>query len=286
MISREIERRCCRASIGMALCASLLGWVCLADAVMAQISVPGTANIWGAGHAVPPAPAGGGAGILPSLVTIPAGINRTVVFSSVTGQVRYSGGLAPNGADGVSTTAFPPSPVWGGLAGTDMATCVRYLTGVFIDDTEPFDPAPARMVFLDGVFQELSPGLCQIFYIGDGLTGTGGGTQQTFHIPDTATRLFLGFQDFYVATPNLPGGYGDNSGTIFLAAEFDGTPTGIDGDAMHPSRFVLRQNHPNPFNPRTRIEFTLDRSGPVSLRIYDPSGELVRTLVCPVSYRC
>ena len=240
------------------LCELLLAATGLPASLMAKISVPDTANIWGAGHAVSPATGGGGAGVLPTLVTISLGIDRTVVFSSVTGQVRHSGGSAPNRADGVSTTAFPPSPVWGGLAGTDMATRVRYLPGVFVHDTEPSDPAPARMVFADGAFEELSPGLCQIFYVGDGLTGTGTGTQQTFHIPDAATRLFLGFQDFYVTTPDLPGGYGDNSGAISLVTEFEGDVTGIDDDTMHLSRFVLNQNHPNSFNPKTRIEFALD----------------------------
>ena len=43
--------------------------------------------------------------------------------------------------------------------------------------------------------------------------------------------------------------------------------------------FDLRQNHPNPFNPSTRVAFSLDRSGPASLRIFDARGRLVRTLV-------
>jgi hypothetical protein len=46
-----------------------------------------------------------------------------------------------------------------------------------------------------------------------------------------------------------------------------------------PYEFTLYQNVPNPFNPSTRIDFTLDAAGPVSLRIYDISGRLVRTLV-------
>jgi predicted GH43/DUF377 family glycosyl hydrolase len=36
---------------------------------------------------------------------------------------------------------------------------------------------------------------------------------------------------------------------------------------------------PNPFNPLTRLDFAVARDGPVRLRIYDPAGRLVITLV-------
>ena len=46
-----------------------------------------------------------------------------------------------------------------------------------------------------------------------------------------------------------------------------------------PARTSLAQNYPNPFNPTTTIAFTLDRSGPAKLQVYDVRGNLVRTLV-------
>ena len=36
---------------------------------------------------------------------------------------------------------------------------------------------------------------------------------------------------------------------------------------------------PNPFNPRTTVNFAVGREGPVTVRIYNVSGRLVRTLV-------
>jgi beta-lactamase superfamily II metal-dependent hydrolase len=45
------------------------------------------------------------------------------------------------------------------------------------------------------------------------------------------------------------------------------------------ARFGLLENHPNPFNPLTRIEFSLDEAARVSVKIYDISGKVVRTLV-------
>jgi len=41
----------------------------------------------------------------------------------------------------------------------------------------------------------------------------------------------------------------------------------------------LDQNHPNPFNPRTQIRFALTDAGQTSLRVFDLSGRLVRTLL-------
>ena len=45
------------------------------------------------------------------------------------------------------------------------------------------------------------------------------------------------------------------------------------------ARFELMQNVPNPFNPVTNIEFSLAQSARVTVRIYDVSGSVVKTLV-------
>ena len=41
----------------------------------------------------------------------------------------------------------------------------------------------------------------------------------------------------------------------------------------------LTQNYPNPFNPSTTINYNVDASGMVTLKVYDVMGRLVRTLV-------
>jgi hypothetical protein len=50
-------------------------------------------------------------------------------------------------------------------------------------------------------------------------------------------------------------------------------------ETEHPTVAVLDQNHPNPFNPVTTISFFLSFPSNVSLRIYDTSGRLVRTIL-------
>ncbi|MBN2000709.1 cellulase family glycosylhydrolase, partial [candidate division KSB1 bacterium] len=58
------------------------------------------------------------------------------------------------------------------------------------------------------------------------------------------------------------------------------SPTAVDNlKTDQPQAFKLFANYPNPFNPTTNIEFSLDKTGETSLQIYNVRGELVRTLV-------
>lgn len=46
-----------------------------------------------------------------------------------------------------------------------------------------------------------------------------------------------------------------------------------------PDKSNLEQNRPNPFNPITRIRYSVARGGNVSIRVYDAIGRQVRELV-------
>lgn len=56
------------------------------------------------------------------------------------------------------------------------------------------------------------------------------------------------------------------------------TPVGVP-PAGEQLRLVLEQNTPNPFNPTTKIRYSLSHPTRVSLNIYNVSGRLVRNLV-------
>ncbi len=79
---------------------------------------------------------------------------------------------------------------------------------------------------------------------------------------------------------------GTNVGLAFLgdgpdlgAFEFDGQ-TGISNQhqAAQPQSYELFQNHPNPFNPTTTIEYYMMTGGRVTIKVFDILGTMVRVL--------
>ncbi|MDE3056803.1 MAG: ammonia-forming cytochrome c nitrite reductase subunit c552 [Bacteroidota bacterium] len=56
--------------------------------------------------------------------------------------------------------------------------------------------------------------------------------------------------------------------------------TGVQAPAKPvPVQFALMQNYPNPFNPTTHFQFSIAKSGFVSLKVYDILGREIATLV-------
>lgn len=75
----------------------------------------------------------------------------------------------------------------------------------------------------------------------------------------------------------------DDAARVTLVAESQYDPARraertLEMAALVPSRLVLRQNSPNPFNPSTAIGFELPSPGAVRLAVYDVRGRWVRTL--------
>jgi hypothetical protein len=89
---------------------------------------------------------------------------------------------------------------------SDIIAPINALIGVFLDNSQPDStPAPAPLDFsaIGLNFSSLAPQLKQVFFIGDGLTGTNSGAVQNFIVPTNATRLFLGTMDGYEWSNNI-----------------------------------------------------------------------------------
>jgi hypothetical protein len=140
---------------------------------------------------------------------------ETLTFST-TGSVGYEPGSVAPSADGYTNLIFNMTADYGtGISGP-LNVYTSGLVGLFTNGTQPVDPAPAQLN--SGVsFKTLSPGLNQIFWIGDGLTGTGTGTRQKFIVPAGATTLYLGVADGF--------GWANNPGKIKVKIHAKPAPT-------------------------------------------------------------
>jgi hypothetical protein len=108
-------------------------------------------------------------------------------------------------------------------------------------------------------------------------------------IADGATEW--GLDDYTIDLSAWPGGsfnvffevtYEDTCGNelrLQLDPEFDPNSLPTDIPDSKSASYELGQNFPNPFNPVTLINFELASNELVSLKVYDASGKLVRTLV-------
>jgi hypothetical protein len=209
-----------RFAVAGVLWFALAGSFALAEPI--SFTVDGQANIFAAGHSViPPSPLGpGGQGVFPFEHIFSPTMGQIVQFMSLAGVTGCRGEAPFIGAEGGFCVGGPGTNVFSlaGISGTVHFGRQMFLAGVFTDGTEPMDPAPPRLDFTSAdTFTELSPLLNQTFFIGDGLTGTGAGAQQRFHIPASASRLYLGFVDtvgFGLGGGLSPAAYSDNTGQV------------------------------------------------------------------------
>jgi hypothetical protein len=173
----------------------------------------------------------GSNGIAPVVFSFPAGAWRTMTFPSVGGAWSCAssplygadGALAPSPCYNVSNIPNPVGP-FSGFLGTDFGGA---LVGVFLGDTSPAVAPPTLHFYFSnssqgGVqtnFLTQTPKIGQVFFLGDGLTGTGTGTIQKFFVPPTATHLYLGYIDSCTqTTPGVPGCYTGNAGSLSVTA--------------------------------------------------------------------
>jgi len=194
----------------------------LAGSLLAQssgtLSVSAHMDIWQSGGYND-----GSGGSTPAGFAFSAAPGQSLTFSSVTGSWGCGNGDT-NGPDGTNTgncyvdaNNFTPNGPFSGLQMTDFS---RPLVGMFLEDSLPTSAPPTlRFYWSDssqgGIqtnFATLSPQIGQVFFIGDGRTGTGMGAIQAFNVPPTATHLYLGYVD--LCNGVTTGCYSDNTGSI------------------------------------------------------------------------
>jgi len=172
-----------------------------ARAPLATVVVPGTTDIWLAGQ--PPGSfldnsvSGGPDGDSSpanSPVVVSASEGAMLVFSA-TGSTSVDDALCyatPDGC-GITVTGGPGN----GISAVNVPADA--LVGVFLGPAAPTAstqvPPAIDFTGTGSAFSTLAPQLAQVFFIGDGLTGTGSGAVQTFLVPAGATRLFLASSD-------------------------------------------------------------------------------------------
>jgi hypothetical protein len=191
--------------------------------LLAQVSLPVSANmdIYRAGGYND-----GSDGIAPVVYSFTARPFQTLTFSSVAGEWTCNSSVPEYGADGTATGCFNSAGQYvddagGPISGYGSVDFTGAMVGVFLEDALP-STAPSPLLFYvsdnshGGVqtdFKALNPKIGQVFFIGDGLTGTGSGSIQVFEVPPTATHLYLGYVDS-CNDDTAPSCYSDNVGSL------------------------------------------------------------------------
>jgi len=99
---------------------------------------------------------------------------------------------------------------------------------------------------------------------------------------DTSGNVFVGGFTHSSDYPTTDGAYDSTFGGIrdVIIAKFNLTPTvGVKEDIYDLVEFMLYQNFPNPFNPTTKITYSIPQRSFVSLKVYDLLGNEIAILV-------
>jgi hypothetical protein len=131
----------------------------------------------------------------------------TLTFSaSGSASVDDTSFTGPDGGVYADESGFSPAPASGTYKGPANA-----LIGVFEGPgVTAVDGGPASLDYTQAANTALasqSPALNQIFFIGDGLTGTGTGSVQDFVAPTGATSVYIAVADSYGASTGNGGGF-------------------------------------------------------------------------------
>jgi hypothetical protein len=182
-------------------------------------------------------------------------------------------GLDPNATDGIDTSLgeneLPPFPPPGGFEarfylpqdnflGTSSSwTDIRQATFPFTGQKEyrvRYQPGGGSTIIISWNFPQNVTGRLQDIVLGTlidvNMTG-----QSSFEVLN-------------------PTGFD----RLKMLINYNNVVSGIADEFYNPNEFILYQNFPNPFNPSTKIQFSLPTEDFVSLKVYDQLGEVIEVL--------
>lgn len=181
-------------------------------------------NIFLSGGNAYSTPPNGGAGLTPTAIALTAGTGRVLSLSAIGSSFFCNGGTfclasTPDGPAFLNNTNLSGMGSIGGIS----APSTGFLAALFLGPTLPAS-MPAQNVLTDLNALSYSPGIGQVFFVGNGSTAAN--VMQQFLVPDGATQLFFGIADggsFF----GVPGFYDDNNGSYTVEFAVNGSPTTV-----------------------------------------------------------
>jgi len=174
------------------------------------------------------------------------------------------------------------------LTGSDTLECWHRMRAEQGSSTTAWDGGFVEISVDGGAWQQITP--------------LGGYTHTIIDNPDSpfaaGTPCWSGLKDWAFAEFDLDGltgpaqfrfrfgsdGYTTYEGwwvdeVVLRTETITGTREDVVLFSSRPSEFALAQNHPNPFNPVTTVQYAVPRESHVSLTVYNILGQQVRCLV-------
>jgi len=111
-----------------------------------------------------------------------------------------------------------------------------------------------------------------------GQSGTGGRSAFLAFDPIALNTQYMTPHDVGYVWVGAHNYSGANVSPLALAYEGLGASTGTDDEIAMPNSFALRGNYPNPFNPSTKIAYSIDINSKVNVKIYSLLGEEITSL--------
>jgi hypothetical protein len=185
------------------------------------------------------------------------------------GYCTFLGGSSDDEARGIAVddsgyayvAGSTDSPDFPTSEGAFDTTYCDSLFDAFLTRLGPSGRTLAYSTYLGGQSADVG---CAVALGGPRLVYVAGETEsQDFPVTGFSTdKTYSGFVDVFVTRLDLPAVPATAAGEV----------------GLRPERYALYRNYPNPFNPTTRISFSLPKAGPIEISVHDISGRLVRTL--------